>query len=507
MPWLSCLFATLLIGTIGLAAGCDTKPGGALFGNSESPAPAGPATQLTATIELHHTAGGAAVDTNTHTLWIRGSAAGLLGLDTTTRQITATMLLPTSPDPPDVEIDTPAHIAYAPAEGPAILVVDLRSRTRIETIRLAGDAHGIALDRQRKSLYAAVRDVNDVADASSLAVINTDTRQVTAMIPMPVPPTVGAPNSFGVAVDTATGTVFVTNQGSGTVSIVDPAAGQVIATIPVGGLIDGPVGVAVDSTTHQAYVAVYGRGAIAVIDEATRSVTATIPGGGQDVAVDPPAHALYVTNPNAGTVSVIDTQKQSLVTSIRVGRLASGVAVDPDNGTVYVTDSLDQTVSILAPGKGTRMTPAGQPSAPTAGASASIPSTVNTSNPTYAPTTAIPAPNALVWQFKSPTGNIVCQLAPTGAACEIHQYHYAVPPRPPNCQQSWGDRIAFDVGLPASLVCHAGTFPSVLPTQAYATPLTSGSNTCVINEDTGVNCRDTASGHSFRVSQQSYDVG
>ena len=69
----------------------------------------------------------------------------------------------------------------------------------------------------------------------------------------------------------------------------------VTATIPVG---SGPDGVAVDPAAGTVYVTNYGDGTVSVIDAATNTVTATIPvGSGPDgVAVDPAAGTVYVTN-------------------------------------------------------------------------------------------------------------------------------------------------------------------------------------------------------------------
>ena len=70
--------------------------------------------------------------------------------------------------------------------------------------------------------------------------------------------------------DPAAGTVYVTNQGEGTVSVIDAAAGTVTATIPVG---TDPDGVAVDPATHTAYVANLRDGTVSVIS-AARAPTA-----------------------------------------------------------------------------------------------------------------------------------------------------------------------------------------------------------------------------------------
>ena len=114
----------------------------------------------------------------------------------------------------------------------------------------------------------------------------------------------------------------------------------------------------------------------------------------------------------------------------------------------------------------------------------------------------------LSWVFQSPTGNIACHMSETGAACDIREYHYVPPPRPQNCQQAWGDRIAFEHGGgPAFFGCHSTSFLGQLPTQNYDIPLSSGAITCEINEITGVTCRDTSTGHFFQMSQQSYQLG
>ena len=78
--------------------------------------------------------------------------------------------------------------------------------------------------------------------------------------------------------------------------MIDAATNTVTATIPVG---SEPYGVAVDPATHTVYVTNAGDGTVSVIDAATNTVTATIPVGAypDGVAVDPAAGTVYVTNP------------------------------------------------------------------------------------------------------------------------------------------------------------------------------------------------------------------
>jgi YVTN family beta-propeller protein len=84
-------------------------------------------------------------------------------------------------------------------------------------------------------------------------------------------------------------------------------ASRVTATVPVG---QGPTWVAVDPGTHTVYVTNQGDNTVSVIDPSTRTVTATMPTGmaPQNVAVDPGAHTVYVPDNGDNTVSVIESR-------------------------------------------------------------------------------------------------------------------------------------------------------------------------------------------------------
>lgn len=96
-----------------------------------------------------------------------------------------------------------------------------------------------------------------------------------------------------VAVNATTNRIYVTNQNSNNVSVIDGNTNAVLATVPVG---SGPVGVDVNPTINRVYVANFGTGAnsVSVIDGATNAVIATLP-----VAAGPPALLAInpVTNP------------------------------------------------------------------------------------------------------------------------------------------------------------------------------------------------------------------
>jgi YVTN family beta-propeller protein len=86
--------------------------------------------------------------------------------------------------------------------------------------------------------------------------------------------------------------VYITNQLSNTVSVIDSASNTVTATVSVGTI---PFGVAVTPNGSKVYVTNNGN-SVSVIDSATDTVIATIPSGGNSplgVSVTPDGSKVY----------------------------------------------------------------------------------------------------------------------------------------------------------------------------------------------------------------------
>src|SRR5262249_14199987 len=107
--------------------------------------------------------------------------------------------------------------------------------------------------------------------------------------------------------------VYVTNENSGTVSVIATPSNMVTATIRVG---TNPFGVAVSPDGSKVYVANGGSGTVSVIATATNALTATIPVGNAPfgVAVRPDGSKVYVANAGSNTVSVIATATNAVST-------------------------------------------------------------------------------------------------------------------------------------------------------------------------------------------------
>lgn len=131
---------------------------------------------------------------------------------------------------------------------------------------------------------------------------------------------------------------YVTNSGSGNVSVIDTTTDTVIATIPVG---TSPGRPAASADGVHVYVPNTASSSLSVLRTATRTANATIPVGAGPavVAVAPNDSRVYVGGAG-GVVSVIDTSLASVVGSVAAGAPASGsingIALSLDGTRLYV---------------------------------------------------------------------------------------------------------------------------------------------------------------------------
>jgi hypothetical protein len=120
--------------------------------------------------------------------------------------------------------------------------------------------------------------------------------------------------------------------------------------------------------------------------------------------------------------------------------------------------------------------------------------------------------------FMSPSGNIRCNIGvanPGGpvVTCQIDQYTYEDPPTSQSsCPDggSLGSDFQLFQGKPANLSCSVSALNSGYfgpwPTLDYGQARSIGSITCA-SEPSGMACTDSSTGHFFRVSRDSYQLG
>jgi Family of unknown function (DUF6636) len=170
-------------------------------------------------------------------------------------------------------------------------------------------------------------------------------------------------------------------------------------------------------------------------------------------------------------------------------------------GSTHATSNNPAPSPVSAPTVTVTVTPAPEPA----------PVTVTVA-PEPAPATATvvqPASNGPA-SFRSPSGNINCSLSAPGgdiaARCEVVNHAWAAPPLEPECHLNWGDRFELTQGNNAAFDCYGQEFPAVNETLAYGQARSLGTITCD-SEYTGMTCTDCSTGHYFRISRDTYELG
>jgi len=196
---------------------------------------------------------------------------------------------------------------------------------------------GVTYDAANGNVYVTNNFTN------SVSVINVASDKLVATVPVGFAPAQSA-------VDPVNGYVYVTNNDSGTVTVIDGASSTVVTTVQTDGLY--PDGIAFDPANDCMYVAEHGNGegndAIAVVNATSNTLEHNIaslhsPSG---VAYDPIDGEVYVTT-GISSVEVVDPATNTIAGQITVGQGPSGIALDPANGYLYVANSISGTVSVI----------------------------------------------------------------------------------------------------------------------------------------------------------------
>ena len=178
----------------------------------------------------------------------------------------------------------------------------------------------------------------------------------------PTIPLGNAPRFLGV--NTITNSIYVSNRGDGTLSVINGATcnrsntsscSQAQPTTVVG---NTPQQIAVDESTNMIYVENQSDGTVSVINgshcngadvSGCNQAWPTIAVGAspQGLGFNPRNHTLYVTNTNDNTVSVINTTSQNVVATFPAGAAPRAVGIVFDRNTVFIGNRDDLTVSIV----------------------------------------------------------------------------------------------------------------------------------------------------------------
>ena len=245
---------------------------------------------------------------------------------------------------------TPAVRVYVTNEASGDLsVIDAATQTVIATAPLGKRPRGIKPSPDGKSLYIALSGSPNAGpgvdpktlpppdrSADGIGEVDADTYKVKRVLHA------GAdPEQIDVSAD---GTrLYVANEDTAQVSVVDLTSGAIVATVKIG---EEPEGVTIRPDGKVVYVTSEGDGAVFAIDTATNKVLKRIPVGHRPRSIGflPDGSRAYVSLENDGAVALVDAQRHRFIGLVQLEGQGNtprprpmGITVHPDGSTVYVT--------------------------------------------------------------------------------------------------------------------------------------------------------------------------
>ena len=150
---------------------------------------------------------------------------------------------------------------------------------------------------------------------------------------------------IGISSNPITKKIYVSNNDSDTVSVIDSTSNKILTSINVE---DGPAGIAINSITNQIYVANYYSDNVSVIDGENDLVIDVINVGDtpRNIQVNTVTNKIYVANYFGNSISVIDGNTNSVIEYIDIER-PWGVSVNTDSNSIYITSKKLSDVFVI----------------------------------------------------------------------------------------------------------------------------------------------------------------
>jgi YVTN family beta-propeller protein len=265
--------------------------------------------------------------------------------------------VPTGKAPHEVAASADGRLALATnygtndEPGSSLTLIDVRGARVVRTIGLGSHRrpHGVRWLDARRALVTA-------EDSRALLVVDAEKGEVEAAIPTE------QNVSHMVALAPGGGRAFVSNIGSGGVTVVDLAARKVLAQVPTGAGAEG-----IDITPDGRHVWVTNRevDTVSVIDAQSLKVIANLKSASFPIRarVTPDGRHVLVSNARSGDVTVFadDSLREARRVAMKAkpapggGRLLDfgqssvpiGIVVEPDGRRAYVAHANADEISIL----------------------------------------------------------------------------------------------------------------------------------------------------------------
>jgi YVTN family beta-propeller protein len=197
---------------------------------------------------------------------------------------------------------------------------------------------GIGINSVTNKLYVANQFSNTVT------VIDGNTNIIETTIPVDNFP-------YDLEVNPYTNRIYVTNRGSNTVSVIDGSTNQRLSNINVG---ESPVGISVNPSDNRIYVTNLGKESssyLSIIDGISNKVTDIVELNGlfYGVAVNPLTKTIYLSNLKNHTVSVLDEKTKNISNNIKLREqyIPTGININYKKNVIYVANYGSDSISVI----------------------------------------------------------------------------------------------------------------------------------------------------------------
>lgn len=271
-------------------------------------------------------------------------------VDPQTNQVVAK--IPTGKGPHEVAVSPDGKFAYVSnygaygvfregeqrrtEPGNTITVIDLKERKVKQTYDLGGyrSPHGIRVSRDGKTVWVTCEGLQAVVEIDTVEGKIRRAFKTNQQTSHMVVPTKDEKK------------LYVSNIGSGSVSVIDRAETKV-ANITTAA---GTEGIDLAPSGKEVWVTNRGANTISVIDTATDKVVESFDSGGKmpiRVKFTPNGKEAWVSNAQSNNVTVFDAATRKLLATVEVGQMPVGIQMSPDGKRAYVANTNANLITII----------------------------------------------------------------------------------------------------------------------------------------------------------------
>lgn len=208
-----------------------------------------------------------------------------------------------------------------------VTMFDLKTLAVLRQIKVGPGLDGIMYDEADDKIILT----NHSRPTGTLTAIDPKSGDIVATVPLE------DTSPEGAAAD-GKGRIFVNNEGTNTIQVIDVKSWKATASWPIAPC-DGPTGIAYDPASNRIFSGCSKTSV--VVDASTGKVVASIPNGTRVDALgwDPAKKLIYLPNGGEGNVTVVhqdSAEKYSVVATVATVPGAKTITVDPLTHNVYL---------------------------------------------------------------------------------------------------------------------------------------------------------------------------